>query len=175
MRTERFTQNATEASTWKIAALAAVMFLAFAVTACDPLPSNFDRIGVASGEDGSVQIVYPACDDERVVAVALFDGNDPTTGEDDVLLWEIRSEHGGDGGVFTVGSQPEGFVETVGFEGVFTDNVIAVVEVEGSVRAVISFAPSDLESGMVFVRGNPNSNMDPDAFERRARESCQYP
>jgi hypothetical protein len=158
---------------WKVAANTVALFLVLALTACDPLPSTFDRIGVTSAEDGSVQILYLACDYERLAAVALYDGDDPTTGEDDVLLWEIRSEDGGDGGVFTVGSQREGYVETVAFEGELTDNLIAVVEVVGSVGAVISFAPTDLKPGMVFARGTPNSSMDAKAFEQRTRESCE--
>jgi len=164
----------SNAISWKVAALAVATFSVFALTACDRF-STFDRIGVTSGEDRSVQIVYLACDYERLAAVALYDGNDPTVGEDDELLWEIRSEDGGDGGVFTVGSQPEGFVETVAFQGEFTDNLIAAVEIEGGVGGAISFVPTDLEPGMVFSNSDPSSNMGADAFAQRARESCQSP
>jgi hypothetical protein len=77
--------------------------------------------------------------------------------------------------VFTVGSQPEGWVETAAFEGQLGDNLIATVEVlpEGSVGAVISFAPTDLEPGQVFANAQTNTNMDVDSFEQRARESCE--
>jgi len=101
----------------------------------------------------------------------------PAVGGDLELLWEIRSEDGGDGGVFTVGSQPEGYVETMAFEGEFADNLVAAVELlpEGEVGTAISFAATDLEQGKVFAHGEPTSNLDTDTFERRALESCQSP
>jgi hypothetical protein len=151
-------------------AVAAVSFLA--MTGCDYF-SSVDRIGVSTSQDGSVQIVYLACDYERVSAVALHDGHDPATGEDNELVWEIRSDDGEAGGVFTVGSLPEGFVEVVPFDGDLSENMIAVVEIQDAGGEAIDFAPTDLESGMVFANGNPSSNMEADAFEQRAGESCQ--
>jgi hypothetical protein len=100
--------------------LLAFVLVIIALTACDRF-SDVDRIGVKGGEDGSVQIVYLACDYERLTAVGLYDVHDPTTGEDDELLWEIRAQDGADGGAFTVGSQPEDWVETVAFEGQLGD------------------------------------------------------
>jgi hypothetical protein len=169
MRTERFTQRAS-----KLAAFAVAMVWVLALTACDRF-SNVDRIGVTKGDDGSVQIVYMACDYERLTAVSLYDGHDPTTGADNELVWEIRSAAGADGGGFTVGSQPEGWVETVPFDGTLPTNSVAAVEIEDSIGSAIDFAPTDLEPGQVFANTQTKSNMDPDAFEQRARESCQYP
>jgi hypothetical protein len=167
VRTERFTHKASQA----IAALAVATVSVLALTSCDYY-SSVERIGVTKGDDGSVQIVYLACDYEQPTAVAIWDDKDPTTVDDDELVWEIRSENSADGGVFTVGSQPEGWVETIAFAGEFGNNLIAHVD---SVAAEISFAPTDLEPGQVWANGNPSANMDPDAFEQRARESCQYP
>jgi hypothetical protein len=164
--------GSSNAVTWKVAALAAATVSVLALTACDYW-SNVNRIGVSTDDDGSVQIVYLACGYERLAAVALYDYHDPTTGEDDELLWEIRSEAGTGGGVFTVGSQPEGFVETVPFKGELADNLIATVEIEDSVGAVISFAPTDLEPGQVFANAQTSTNMDAVAFEQRAHESCE--
>jgi len=164
----RMAQPSSNAIMRKAAAIAVAMVLASAMTSCDYF-SSVDRIGVTRGDDGSVQIVYLACDYERPAAVALWDSKDPTTVDDDELVWEIRSEDSADGGVFTVGSQPEGWVETIAFAGEFGDNLIAAVD---SVAAEISFAPTDLEPGQIWANGNPSANMDADAFVQRARESC---
>ncbi len=158
----------------KVAALSVASLLVLALTACDRISAD-DRIGVTSGEDGSVQIVYQGCDSTRLAAVALYDGNDPAVGGDEEILWEIRSEDGGGGGVFTVGSQPEGFVETVAFQGELTDRMIAAVEIEDAVGTSISFVPTDLEPGMVWSGSDSPSNVPADAFEEQARESCLRP
>jgi hypothetical protein len=165
-------QGSGEGISRRVAAIAVAALSVWALAGCDRISAD-DRIGVTSGMDGSVQILYLGCADTRLAAVALYDGNDPTVGGDEELLWEIRSEDGGDGGVFTVGSQPEGFVETVPFQGAFTDRMVAAVEIEDAVGTSISFFLTDLEPGMVFSNGNPSSNMGADAFEQRARESCQ--
>lgn len=162
----------TERYRWKVAALAVVMVLALAMSACDYFSSD-ERIGVSTASDGSVQVHFLGCEYERVLTVALYDGQDPNVDEDDVLLWEIRSEEGGPGGVFTVGSQPDGFVETAAFDGTFADNMFAAVEIEDSIGAVIEFGLPDLEPDLIYANGSPSSSMDPEAFAQRAGDSCE--
>jgi hypothetical protein len=168
----RMPRSISNAIARKVAVLGIATVSVLALTACESFSSAY-RIGVLAGDIGTVHIVYLACDYERVTAVALHDGHDPATGDDNELVWEIRSEDGDNGGVFPVGSEPVGFVEVVPFDGRLSENMIAVVEIEGLVGEAIDFAPTELEPGMVYANGNPNSNMDPDAFEQRARESCQ--
>jgi len=162
------------AITRRAAALSVALASMLALPACDYF-SSVDRIGASIGDDRSVQIIYLACDYEQISAVSLYDGHDPNTGDDDELIWEIRSAAGADGGVFTVGSEPEGFVETVPFDGTLAENLIAVIEIEDAGGEALDFAPTDLQPEMVLASGNPNENMDPGAFEQQARESCQSP
>ena len=107
-----------------------------------------------------------------MLTVALYDGQDPNVDEDDVLLWEIRSEEGGPGGVFTVGSQPDACVETAAFDGAFADNMFAAVEIEDSIGAVIEFGLTDLEPNWC-LRTAAQVEHGPDAFARRAGDSCE--
>lgn len=151
-----------------------VAIWSFAIAACDSF-STFDRLGVSIDADASVQIHYLACDYERVAAVSLFDAHDGAQEEDDELLWEIRSEDGADGGVFTVGSQPDGFVESVPLENTLPSDapLTVAVEPQGSVGAALTFRVVDLQVGSVWAAGKPASNIDAEAFEERARASCQ--
>lgn len=145
----------------------------FAMTACDQF-STFERLGVSLDGRGSVQIHYLTCGYERLVAVKLFDANEQGE-EDDELVWEIRSEAGADGGVFPVGSRPPGFMETVELDGSSPpdDRLIAAVEIADSVGAAVVFTLADLEAGSVWITGKPDSNIDAEAFEQQARDSCR--
>lgn len=144
------------------------------IAACDQF-STFQRLGVSIDDDGSMQIHYLACDYEQLAAVRLVNSHEDAGDEDDEVLWEIRSESGDDGGVFLVGSQPEGFIETAEFDGSYPANdiLVAAVEIEESVGAALDFTIADLEAGKVFTIGKPNSNIDVDAFEDQARNSCE--
>lgn len=167
-----FTNGLSHRTGIKVALVALWVVSAAMLTGCDYFSSD-ERIGVSTGGDGSVQVHFLGCDYEQVLTVALYDGKDPNVDEDDVLLWEIRSDNGGPGGVFTVGSQPNGYAEMVGFDGAFADNMFVAVEIEDSIGAVIEFALPDLEPNLIYANGNPNSNMDAEVFAARARESCE--
>lgn len=148
------------------------MVLMLAVVACDTFVT-FQRLGVSPGEDSSIRIHYLTCEPERLTAVRLVDGKDPAVQDDNEVLWEIRSDDGAEGGAFTVGSQPDGFVETVAFSGLAsTDNLVAAVEIQGSGGAAITFSVADLENDKVWAPGDPDSNIDPETFEQQARDSC---
>jgi hypothetical protein len=155
-------------------AVLAITALSVFMSGCDTF-TTFQRLGVSPGPDGAVQVLYLACDYEELQAVTLFNSHDVSGGEDDELLWEIRSEAGSGGGTFPVGSRPDGFVESVEFAGSYPaeDVLIASVEIEGSVGAALEFTMDDLEPGNVWTTGKPNANFAAAEFEEQARESCE--
>jgi hypothetical protein len=155
----------------KGAVIGVVFVVMFAMAGCDRF-STFDRLGVTIDTDESIQILYLACDYELVEIVELIDGHDPALEEDDELLWQIRSDDGAPGGVFTVGSEHDGFVETVGFEGQVGGNLIASVGVKDAVGAAMTFAPSELEAGMIQTTDESAQAMTASAFEESAGQSC---
>lgn len=152
--------------------VAAVIGL-LALTGCDRV-STIDRIGATMSDERGLQILYLACDYEQIAALRVVAGNDPNDREDNEVLWEIRSQAGGGGGAFIVGAQSAGFTETVEVAGTLPqdDLLIAAVELEDSVGAAVSFKLADLEVGKVWAPGSPAANIDAEAFEQRARDSC---
>jgi hypothetical protein len=146
------------------AAVAAMLLL----TSCSQL-GGVGVSGVAEGREIRIHLARCASDAPVTFARLRTLGPDVTTGDDDVTLWEIRSEAGQPLDMITVGSVPVAFEEVVALGEAMPEGRLVVDA--GPKLGSQSFLLRELRHGEVFWVGE---FLSPEVFRARAerRAGC---